>query len=189
MPEEERFEIVTINPGLVMGPTLIPGNFSSGQILKTLLNGEMPIVPKVKFPIVSIHAVAQAHFNACVKPEAANQRFMLVNRCMWFKEIADSLEEFKQWGYKPPKRELSSYVAAWCLSKISNDIKLMLPIWGVEIGCENKKSIEILGIEYTDEKELLVAMGHSLIDQGIVPNKRPEPKKELAEGEIANPYQ
>lgn len=34
LPEEDRFEIVTINPALVMGPTLVPGDFSSGQILK-----------------------------------------------------------------------------------------------------------------------------------------------------------
>jgi len=34
LPEEDRFEIVTINPALVMGPTLIPGDFSSGQVLK-----------------------------------------------------------------------------------------------------------------------------------------------------------
>jgi dihydroflavonol-4-reductase len=33
LPANERFEIVTICPGMVVGPTLIPGEFSSGQIV------------------------------------------------------------------------------------------------------------------------------------------------------------
>ena len=33
LPEAERFELVTINPVLIMGPSLIPGDFSSGAVV------------------------------------------------------------------------------------------------------------------------------------------------------------
>lgn len=34
LPEDEKFELVCINPGLVLGPNLNKANFSSGDIIK-----------------------------------------------------------------------------------------------------------------------------------------------------------
>jgi len=34
LPENERFELCTINPGVVFGPNLVECNFSSGDIVK-----------------------------------------------------------------------------------------------------------------------------------------------------------
>ena len=39
LPENERFELVCINPGLIMGPNLNKCNFTSGDIVKGLLMG------------------------------------------------------------------------------------------------------------------------------------------------------
>lgn len=47
LPEEERFDIVTINPGLVLGPNLNSANFSSGDVIKQFLMKEMPGAPKI----------------------------------------------------------------------------------------------------------------------------------------------
>ena len=33
LPEAERFELVIINPGLILGPTLIPGDFASASFI------------------------------------------------------------------------------------------------------------------------------------------------------------
>lgn len=33
LPEDEKFELVTINPSLIMGPTKVADGFSSGKIL------------------------------------------------------------------------------------------------------------------------------------------------------------
>jgi dihydroflavonol-4-reductase len=33
LPEAERFELVTINPVLILGPSLISGDFTSGAII------------------------------------------------------------------------------------------------------------------------------------------------------------
>ena len=61
LPEEERFEIVTVNPGLVMGPNLNTAYFSSGDILRKMMMGEFPGLPKVMMPIVDVRDVAKAH--------------------------------------------------------------------------------------------------------------------------------
>ena len=47
LPEEERFECVTINPGLVLGPNLNQANFSSGDIIRDIMTGKTPGFPNV----------------------------------------------------------------------------------------------------------------------------------------------
>jgi len=61
LPESERFELVTINPVLILGPSLITGDFSSGKIIMKLLSGKFPGMPKVMMQIVDVRDVAQAH--------------------------------------------------------------------------------------------------------------------------------
>jgi dihydroflavonol-4-reductase len=73
LPEEDRFEIVTINPGLILGPAIISGSeFSSGIVINKMLNNGFPMLPRVKMPIVDVQTVARAHLNAVKNPEAAN---------------------------------------------------------------------------------------------------------------------
>jgi nucleoside-diphosphate-sugar epimerase len=72
LPEAERFELVLCLPSLVLGPNLVPGDFSSQMYMKGMLLGVMPGLPKMWFPIVDVRDVAQAHLNAIKVPEARN---------------------------------------------------------------------------------------------------------------------
>jgi len=47
LPEEERFELVCICPGLVLGPNLNKAHFTSGDIIKKLMLGEIPKTPSM----------------------------------------------------------------------------------------------------------------------------------------------
>lgn len=58
LPEDERFEFVTVNPGLVLGPNINECSFSSGDILKRIMTGAMPGIPKLAFPVVDVRDVA-----------------------------------------------------------------------------------------------------------------------------------
>ena len=42
LPDDEKFELVCINPGLVLGPNLNTSNFSSGDVISNFLTGKMP---------------------------------------------------------------------------------------------------------------------------------------------------
>jgi len=122
---------VTVNPGLVLGPTLVGNNFSSGDIIKKFLLREMPGLPKVAFPVVDVREVAEAHLKALTNENAANKRFMLVNRCMWFHEIGLALHEKYGQDYKIPKKVLPKFMCK--LGAIfDKDVRLIMPKWGVE---------------------------------------------------------
>ena len=45
MPDDEKFEVATINPGLVIGPNLNEAQFSSGDIVKKIMMNEIPGMP------------------------------------------------------------------------------------------------------------------------------------------------
>jgi nucleoside-diphosphate-sugar epimerase len=84
LPENERFEIVTICPGLAMGPSFVRAGFTSGEIVSNFLEGKYPSVPRVMVALVDVREVAEAHLQAMKRPEAANKRFLLVNESVWF---------------------------------------------------------------------------------------------------------
>jgi len=46
LPDDEKFELVCINPGLVLGPNLNKCNFSSGDVVSNFLLGKMPGLPR-----------------------------------------------------------------------------------------------------------------------------------------------
>jgi uncharacterized protein YbjT (DUF2867 family) len=84
---------VTINPGFILGPSFIGAGFTSGDIIAKLMNRDFPGLPKVQMPVVDVRECATAHLEAIKKPEAANKRFTLVNRSVWFKELGEILHK------------------------------------------------------------------------------------------------
>ena len=64
LPDGEKFELVTINPGLVFGPNLNEAQFESGDLIKKLMLKQMFAIPNIKFVLVDVRDVAQAHLRA-----------------------------------------------------------------------------------------------------------------------------
>ena len=58
LPDDEKFELVTINPGFIIGPNLNKAQFSSGDIFKKFMLGELPGTPDVYLPMVDVRDVA-----------------------------------------------------------------------------------------------------------------------------------
>ena len=78
MSESEKFEIVTICPGFVMGPPLRKENFTSGGWLKRLMEGTTTSISSDSCGAVDVRDVARAHVLGIKNPAAANRRFILV---------------------------------------------------------------------------------------------------------------
>ena len=47
MPEDEKFDLVTINPGMVLGPNLNEAQFAVGDVVKKIMMNELPGLPNV----------------------------------------------------------------------------------------------------------------------------------------------
>lgn len=167
LPEADRFEVVCINPGLVLGPNLVECSFSSGDIIKKIMTGGMPGIPKIQFPCVDVRDVAKAHLQGVLVPEAAGQRFILVNEGVWFMSIGKWLHD--KWGnkfkcvHKSLPKFLLSLATLW-----DEEARTVKPFWGVIKTFDNEKTKQVLGIRFTDMKHSVCEMSETLVATGYV---------------------
>ena len=77
--ERERpgFDLVALNPFVIMGPSLAPGLNVSNQIIADLVNGVYPGILSMTWGIVDVRDVAHAHVRAA-EVQAAHGRYLLV---------------------------------------------------------------------------------------------------------------
>ena len=120
LPEDEKFEIVTLHPAFISGPHLGSSDFTSAKGIRMMMTGKMPGVPKIQMGISDVRDLAQAHINAVFAEGAKNQRIIVAGENVWMKEIAEVLkEEF-------PKHKIKTgefkYCTVWMLSFFNKDL-------------------------------------------------------------------
>ena len=152
LPDNEKFELVTICPGLILGPNLNKCNFSSGDIVCNFLLGLMPGLPRSQLQLVDIRDVAQAHLNAITIPEAAGNRFLLVKGSYWFKDMADWLIESHGKDFPSIPQMLLPYFVIKMSSYFMEDAKFAVSTWEKEPTFDNSKTKKILKIPFRDVK-------------------------------------
>ncbi|WP_033338540.1 NAD-dependent epimerase/dehydratase family protein [Catenuloplanes japonicus] len=77
--EVDGVELAVVNPTFMLGPALTTTAGSSLQLIKALLDGTMPVVPRARFGIVDVRDVADLHLRVMAAPEAAGRRFLAVS--------------------------------------------------------------------------------------------------------------
>ena len=97
-------ELVTVNPGLVLGPILTPDFSTSGEVVRKLLKRDLPGCPDIGWAIVDVRDVADAHIAALKAPGAAGQRFVVAIEHASMSDIAAILAaKYNGRGYRVPK--------------------------------------------------------------------------------------
>jgi dihydroflavonol-4-reductase len=76
--EGGSLELSVVNPVAVFGPVLGPDFASSILLVRRMLDGEVPALPRMLFGVVDVRDVADLHLRAMTSPAAAGQRFLAV---------------------------------------------------------------------------------------------------------------
>ncbi|MEZ4363736.1 MAG: NAD-dependent epimerase/dehydratase family protein [Kofleriaceae bacterium] len=168
LPAEQRFEFCTINPGLVMGPLLAPEFSTSGELVRKLLKRELPGCPDLGWAVVDVRDVAAAHLAAMTKPTAVGQRFIVAIEHASMRDVAKILDgEFRARGFRVPTRS----VPAWVMRLVSlwdKTARLALGELGKRQDLSNARAKEVLGWQPRSLKEMVVAMGETMIAYKVV---------------------
>ena len=128
--------------------------------------------PKTAMPCVDVRDVAKAHLEGVLRPEAANQRFILCERTAWMNEIHTFLEkDYGNTGYKMAKGTTGKGVLSF-LGMFNQEMKLMAKMVGVKFSFKNDETKQVLGIDFIPLEKGVPDMAASLIDIGYVPDKR-----------------
>jgi dihydroflavonol-4-reductase len=170
-----NLEIVTLHPTMVIGPTLTSERVSTPEGISKFMNRSIPGVPEMCVPSVDVRDVAEAHVRALFAKDLHGKRIILNKASMTMIDLANYLdEEFRQYGYNVQTRRIG-YCPLKIASYFDTQVKTILPMIGVNLTADNKLSTQLLGIDYSrwTLKESTVALGYSLIDKGLVPDKRP----------------
>ncbi len=166
--EKPSYGFAVINPGAVLGPILESDYGTSAEIVLRILQGGLPGMPKLGFPIVDVRDVAGLQILALESDAANGQRFPCVNGFMWFADMGPLLRaKFPAFDKKIPKGELPNfvmYIAALlgqfprsALSELDNRREV-----------SNRNATERLGWKPRSAEEAVLATAQSLIDQGVV---------------------
>lgn len=93
--KKENIELSAVNPVAVMGPVLGQDFSHSNQIIRAMLNGDMPFLLNIGFDYVDVRDVAELHLLAMTCPEAAGERFIATTgENLTYKEEAKILRRY-----------------------------------------------------------------------------------------------
>lgn len=166
--EGKSLELVTMNPAAVLGPVLEKDFGTSAEIIKKLLDGSVPALPKMGFQIVDVRDVAAAHIKAMTLPKAAGKRFVLADKFLWFDEIAKILsKEFKPKGYKIPTLVIPHFMVK-LFSIFDKKTRSILNELGIKRELKNDQMKNILGIDPIPAEESVLSTARALIEMGVI---------------------
>ena len=157
-------ELSVVNPVGVFGPVLGSDFSTSLQLVKRLLDGAMPGIPRVAFGIVDVRDVADLHRRAMTDPAAAGERFLAVaGQFMTVAEIAALLRErMGAEAKKVPTRMLPNWLVR-LVSVFDSSVRQIVPELGKQREASNAKAKSVLGWAPRSNDDALVASAESLL--------------------------
>jgi len=168
LPQDRKLELATINPGLVLGPSLGANASASTEAVAKLMRREFPGCPRLGWPLVDVRDVASAHVSAMTTPEAAGQRFCCVTEFLWMTEIATILNHhFGKRGYKVATRQLPDFLVR-LVALYDKPTRTVLDGLGKRTDVSNERIKRLLDWKPRSAEEMIVALGESLIEHGAV---------------------
>jgi len=106
--QNTSFDLVTINPGMVIGPSLGSALNSSNKILIDMMTGGFPGIINLNWGFVDVRDVAAAHILAMENPSAKG-RYLCANESLTMKDVIDYLNKGVYSHYKLPIIDLTSW--------------------------------------------------------------------------------
>ena len=168
LPEAHSLELAVINPGLVLGPLPDTHARTSGVLVYELLKGDQPGVARMHFNGVDVRDVAAAHLTAMTVPEAAGQRFLCVGQSFWMQEAAHVLKaHFSARGFNVKTMEFPNWMVRF-LALFNPEVRATVDSLDKEVQVDTSKVQRVLKLEFRDLEEMLVSMGESMIEMGML---------------------
>ena len=154
-------DLVVINPGGVMGPTLtgkVEGE--SLTMISDIITGKYPLVPDISVGFIDVRDVAKLHVSAMTAEGAVGKRFIASSdEPLHFKEVTGIL---KNAGYKKASTRQAPKFLLKIMSIFDDQVKGLLPMVGERQTVANKDTYDILGWEPTSMKQSLIETAESI---------------------------
>lgn len=109
---QPRFQLVAINPFLVIGPSMTDGLNTSNKVISDMLSGAYPGILNIAWGVVDVRDVARAHILAMERMDASG-RYLCAARAMTMREVVAVLRANGWAQHRLPRTPLDSMVGNW----------------------------------------------------------------------------
>ncbi|MEV4536478.1 NAD-dependent epimerase/dehydratase family protein [Asanoa sp. NPDC049518] len=158
-----RTELTVICPGTMLGPPTTPRLSYSVTPVALMLNGAMPRLPNVGFPVVDVRDIAALHVTALTEPVAAGQRYAAVAGFRWLADIAAVLREgLGDHAEKVPTKTMPD-PAVRALSLVQPSLRQILPDLGREQHFDTTKARRDLDWQPRPLDETILDCAHGVL--------------------------
>ncbi len=161
-------ELAVVNPVGIFGPALGSDYAASVELIRRMISGQVPALPRLYPGIVDVRDVADLHLRAMTNPNAKGQRFLAVaGDVMSAKQLADALHQ----GLGPAVKRLPKYlIPDWVVrlaARFDPSMALLVPELGKIRNASNAKARRLLGWTPRSNEEAILASAESLIKLGL----------------------
>jgi dihydroflavonol-4-reductase len=169
--EGGALELTVVNPVVVFGPLLGPDFSTSIQLLRLLMDGGMPLSPRLSFGIVDVRDVADLHLRAMSSPAAKGERFLAVaGESMTIQEIALLLRaRMGNAAARAPTKVMPDWMVRLA-SLFSPTVAQAVSELGKIKRISNEKARRVLDWTPLSNVDAIVATAESLVRLGLLRN-------------------
>lgn len=169
--QQDRFRLVTVNPSLVLGPSLNGRPTSeSFNIMKQLLDGTMKSgAPDLRIGVVDVRDVAEQHLRAGFFPNASG-RYVCSAHDSGILDIAASVRRNFGTTYPVPTRALPKWLL-WLVGPVVNKAftrQMIAKNVGWPWSADSGKAIRELDMQYRPIDESTRDMVQQMVRAGLV---------------------
>jgi dihydroflavonol-4-reductase len=160
-------KLTVINPGVVFGPDTYGNAGASLGILKAMMIGKFPRVPKMGVPLIDVRDCASIHVAAMTAKEAGGRRLLATGQSLWFKDIAAILKAQYPQLKGLPKGEIPNFMVR-VMALFDDRMQALLSDIGTFHEADAAYVSTLTHVLPRPAKEAILAGAESLIANGSV---------------------
>lgn len=160
----------SVNPVLVLGPVPNDDLSASVEVVRRMLAGEIPAIPRIGFTVVDVRDVASLHVLALEADAETirNERFAAAEEYLWFEDVARVLrEKLGDRARRVPTRAMPTWLLK-LLAVFSRDIRQLAGEVGKLKRTSGAHAKRKLGWTTHPVEQTILDTAESLFAQGIV---------------------
>jgi dihydroflavonol-4-reductase len=168
---QDRWDLVVINPSLVIGPGINPyATSESFKLIRQLGDGTLKTgVPRIGFGVVDVRDLAEAHLKGAFTP-AAKGRYITSAHNSDFYELATVLADRYGDDYPIPRRTLPKWLV-WLVGPLMDKAtsrRMIARNVDLPWRADNSKGVRELGLSYRPLAESMNDFFQQMIDSGYL---------------------
>jgi nucleoside-diphosphate-sugar epimerase len=163
-----RHDIAIINPSIVLGPLLGADMGSSATLVKRIVDGSVPFVPRLSFNLVDVRDVAALHLAAMTGPGAGGHRYLASAPPLGAIELAGALRSaFPALAPRIPRLVVPDWLIR-LLALLDPEIRTGIAGLGLDQVYDTGPAETLLGRPFMTGRVAAAATAQGLLDFGLV---------------------